>query len=147
MDRPDHFRSPQGEPGDLYCKCRSVAGLWAYEPVEYPFVRQGVMHSPVGCLRRELDLGQLKVLYYELTGFRLGHEVQSLQVVFQAVMNRLELDPEAKAAVHRGTLPRSTFYHLAGTPITPGSQGGRGVGGVPKIPPPSDLPIKPPWES
>lgn len=147
MDRSDNFRSPQGEPGDGYCKCRSVLALWAHPDAEFPFVRQGAMHSPAGCLRRELDISQLKSLYFDLTGFRLGTEIQSLQVVFQAVMNRLEQDPEAKAAVYRGTLPRSTYYNVAGGPVTPGSSPGRGVGGVPKIPPPSDLPIKPPWES
>lgn len=108
------------------------------------------MHSPIGCLRRELDLSQLKYLYFDLTGLRLGSEIQSLQVVFQAVMYRLEADPEWKERVQGRPwkwYPRITPGYLAGAPVTPGSQVGRGVGGVPKIPPPSDLPIKPPWES
>lgn len=142
------FRSPQGEPGDCFCKCGAVASVWDVDkrPDDYPFVRQGIMHSPVGCLRRELDTLQLKSLYFDLTGQRLGPEVQSKWVVFLAVMHRLEADAESKVAVHRGALPRSTYYNVAGTPVTPGSNTGRGVGGVPKIPPLSDLPVKPPWE-
>lgn len=70
--------------------CSSVQSLWDDE--EYPFVRQGVMHSPVGCLRKEYQFWELKILYRQLTGFNFGND--SMRSLFQAVMGWLAVHPE-----------------------------------------------------
>lgn len=140
-----YFRDSEGKASDVHCKCGGCAALWNLPDAEYPFIRQGVMHSPVGCLRRELDLNQLKSLYFELTGLRLGYEIKEIVIVFQAVMNRLELDAEAKALVVKGTLPRRPSFTPEFAVNTQGSPPIGTPGKARVIPGPSNPNIKPPW--
>lgn len=72
------------------CMCSCVTSLW--EDDEYPFVRQGVMHSPVGCLRKEYQFWELKALYRRLTGFNFGND--NIRSLFQAVMGWIAVHPE-----------------------------------------------------
>jgi hypothetical protein len=97
-----------------YCMCRCVlSDQW----LEYPFVRQGVMHAPVGCIRQELTLWELQHLYRQLTGYPIYNDV--LRSVYQACMGHLALNLDFAS-----TLPVT---------LTPGVQN-----------PPTSLEISPP---
>lgn len=144
----DDYRGPNGELASGYCHCGGVLSSWLTG--EYPFVRQGVMHSPVGCVRRELDLDDLRALFFDLTGQGLGPEVQ-LRTAFQVVAGRLAADPGTLAEVYRGNLPSqagySAVFQREFRPTAVGSKPGGGVGRGTVIPPPASLPVKPPWEA
>lgn len=71
------------------CMCGGVGGFFEEE---YPFIRQGVMHSPLGCLRGERRFDQLRAWYYEITGFE--YYGQDLAALFQALMSALARNPE-----------------------------------------------------
>jgi hypothetical protein len=72
------------------CMCRGILSDWDRE---YPFIRQGVMHSPVGCLRRELKDWELKNLYKEMTGF-VYQGSDEFKILFQVVMGHMSQNLE-----------------------------------------------------
>lgn len=141
-----------------YCRCGAVLGLWMYEGAEYPFVRDGVMHSPMGCLRGVRQGYEIRSLYHRCTGFPYYGSDES--ALFQALMSALERNPEFAATIP-GLVLTEGGHHPAREYVPEGEiprnqrgssrGGGTGHGTVkpPPRPPPGWDPatgsVKPPW--
>lgn len=135
------------------CKCGAVLGIWD-DPNEHPFVEQGMMHSPLGCIRGVRSFDELRNLYRLTVGF--DYHGDSKTALYQALVSALaQRDPDfVKSIVNVVLREVPTLPARAYTPevVKPrrntGSRGGSGVGGVPVIPTPPPWVAgtpKPPW--
>jgi hypothetical protein len=139
------------------CMCRGVVSVWEDWNKEYPCCEQGVMHSPVGCIRRDLSIGQLRALYREMSGYIFPDS--SKAVLFQAVMSQFKINPEIAQkypVVLTPVATVSTIFNVEETPPLKRKRVGGTVDGVGSTVTPAKLqkkpdvvvnpgPIKPPW--
>jgi hypothetical protein len=138
------------------CMCRSVGGDWEDES-EYPCIRQAIMHSPVGCLRKLISPDVQRHLYWKYTGYE--YRGASASTLFQVIIGIIKDNPDLATKYNAVLTPTPTqeFTPCNNEETSPAGRkrvgGTTARGGISK--PPGERrkivyvtgPIKPPWES